>query len=205
MSSFSFPDPFVWRFIRFIDLLRKPLISPGHRCPHCQCQTVVSCSAPFKKVGEGGRGKPVLVAPSGLSRRDQQFSRVGRSSDVQMLEARCSPGSTGPPWQDPSSLSGGCPPPPSWYHSTWTQCGRLPAPHSHPSLLSPPLPGKPSCAFEAHAFEVLPPSPFLLPLTQMPRVTLSHSSDISAPVQTLSNTTPVLALGDFDTHRESLS
>lgn len=94
--------------------------------------------------------KPVLVAPAGPSRRDQHFSRVGRSSDGKTLETCCSPGSIGPSWQDPSAevpllpLRMDASLPPSWYHSAWTQCERLPAPHSHPSPLPPPLPGKPS-------------------------------------------------------------
>lgn len=94
--------------------------------------------------------RPVLVAPSGLSQRDQHFFRVRRSSGVKTLVTCCSPGSIGPSWQDPSAevpllpLRMDASLPPSWYHSAWTQCERLPAPLSHPSLLSPPLPGKPS-------------------------------------------------------------
>lgn len=131
--------------------------------------------------------KPVLVTPSGLSQHDQHFSRVGRRSDVKMLETCCSPGSIGPSWKDlwarcPSSLIRmDASLPPSWYHSTWMQCGCLPAPHSHPSLLSPPLPKNP------HAPSKLMPSrsshPILFPVainTDSPTHSLSLLRHLSA-------------------------
>lgn len=94
--------------------------------------------------------KPVLVAPSGLSRRHQQFSRwegvlVSKCwSRAALLGVLVLPGRTPSgevpllPLRMDASL------PPSWYHSARTQCERLPAPHSHPSPLPPPLPRKPS-------------------------------------------------------------